>query len=428
MSGSPKYSSAELRRQQQERLEAERRRKAAEEARLRAEAAERERCRRVENLRGRATQQQQSVTTKIQQQHSVMYAQDKSALQQRCQSQTNIINQSQYESQLQKAIAELNQILEDCEKAVTRKRRDDEEKKRKEEIERLQFYLQELEREVGRIPESDASKFDLSGQNVVKQALKAARSALATGNPQNVSAPLENATKTVKQHSEKVAQRRAQWEKRKAEAEQVVGGIEEVITGLKADPVVMQWHSHSMAELEAELQGANQALTSEQFDLPAQILAKVKEKEKQIIEEANTAQLKADKRDYITQSIVTTLQEMGFSILSVDDEHSGHPATAKIFRAAAAGRAINVSVPIEGQVWYDVDGYQKATVASVADGTPTAICDEAEQVLTEMHTALQNEFGVQMSEVTWQGKDPNRIARTATDLPTITGEARGKNR
>ena len=45
-----------------------------------------------------------------------------------------------------------------------------------------------------------------------------------------------------------------------------------------------------------------------------------------------------------------------------------------------------------------------------------------------MHTALQNEFGVQMSEVTWQGKDPNRIARTATDLPTITGEARGKNR
>ena len=234
MSGSPKYSSAELRRQQQERLEAERRRKAAEEARLRAEAAERERCRRVENLRGRATQQQQSVTTKIQQQHSAMYAQDTSALQQRCHSQTNIINQSQYESQLQKAIAELNQILEDCEKAVTRKRRDDEEKKRKEEIERLQFYLQELEREVGRIPESDASKFDLSGQNVVKQALKAARSALATGNPQNVSAPLENATKTVKQHSEKVAQRRAQWEKRKAEAEKVVGEIEEVITGLKA--------------------------------------------------------------------------------------------------------------------------------------------------------------------------------------------------
>ncbi|NEO54682.1 MAG: hypothetical protein F6K54_17310 [Okeania sp. SIO3B5] len=416
MSGSPKYSSAELRRQQQERLEAERRRKAAEEARLRAEAAERERRRRVENLRGRATQEQQSVATKIQQQQSAMYAQDTSALQQRCQSQTNIIDRSQDESQLQKAIAELNQILQDCEKAVIRKRRDDEEKKRKEEIERLQFELEELEREVGRIPESDASKFDSSGQNAVKQALETVRSALATGNPQKVTTPLENATKTVKQHSEKVAQRRAEWEKRKAEAEKVVGQIQEVVTGLKADPVVMRWHSHSIAELEGELQRANQALTSEEFDLPAQILAKLKEKEKQIIEEANTAQLKADKRDYITQSIVTTLQEMGFSILSVDDEHTGHPATAKIFRAAAAGRAINVSVPIEGQVWYDVDGYEKATVASVADGTPTAICDEAEQVLTEMHTALQNEFGVQMGEVTWQGKEPNRIANKAEKL------------
>ena len=42
MSGTPKYSSAELERQRQQQLEEERRRKAAEEARLRAEAAERE--------------------------------------------------------------------------------------------------------------------------------------------------------------------------------------------------------------------------------------------------------------------------------------------------------------------------------------------------------------------------------------------------
>jgi hypothetical protein len=49
MSSSPKYSRAELRRQQQERLEAERRRKAEEEARLRAEAAEKLRRQRVES-------------------------------------------------------------------------------------------------------------------------------------------------------------------------------------------------------------------------------------------------------------------------------------------------------------------------------------------------------------------------------------------
>jgi hypothetical protein len=192
--------------------------------------------------------------------------------------------------------------------------------------------------------------------------------------------------------------------------------------------VVMRWHSHSIAQLENELQKANQALASEQFDQPSQILAKAKEKEKQIIEEANLAQLKADKRDYITQSIVATLQDMGFSILSVEDEHAGHPSTAKVFTATAAGRAISVSVPVEGQVWYDVDGYSKNTVASVADGSPVAICDEAEAVLTEMHSALQQEFGVQMGEISWQGKNPNRRVVGENDLPTNSREAKGGNR
>lgn len=428
MSGTPKYSSAQLERQRQQRLEEERRRQAAEEARLRAEAAERERRQRLENLRNRVNSQQQSVAARIQQQQSAMYPQDAATLQQRGQNQTNTIRQAQDESQLQKVVTELNQILQDTDQAVARKRRDDEEKKRKEEIERLRFEFDELEREVGRIPAENASKFDATGQTAVKQALTAVRSALGTGNPQNVQVPISHANTVVKQHIQLVNQRRAEWEKRKAAAEQVVGQIQDMVTGLKADPVVMRWHSHSIVQLESELQKAMQALVTEQFDLPCHILTEVKEKEKQIIEDANIAQLKVEKRDYITQSIVATLQDMGFSVLSIQDEHAGHPSTAKVFTATAAGRAISVSVPVEGQVWYDVDGYSKNTIASVVDGNPVAICDEAEAVLTEMHSALQQEFGVQMSEILWQGKDPNRIARTATDLPTNASQSKGGSR
>lgn len=428
MSGTPKYSSAELERQRQQQLEEERRRKAAEEARLRAEAAERERRQRLENLRNRVNSQQQSVVTKIQQQQSSVYPQDATDLQQRCQNQTNTIRQAQDESQLQNVANELSQILQDCDQAVTKKRRDDEEKKRKEEIERLRFELKELEREVGQLPTSDVSKFDAAGQKSVQQALVIVRSALASGNPQTVQAPIKNASTLVKQHIQTVIQRRAEWEKRKAAAEQVLGQIQDLVTGIKADPVVVRWHSHSIAQLENELKQAQQAIVSEQFDQPSQNLAKVQAQEKQIIEEANIAQLKADKRDYITESIVATLQDMGFAVLSVTDEHTGHPSTAKVFTATAAGRAISVSVPVEGQVWYDVDGYAKNTVASLADGTPVAICDEAEAVLTEMHSALQQEFGIQMGEISWQGKDPNRITRTATDLPTNANQSRGGNR
>lgn len=428
MSGTPKYSSAELERQRQQQLEEERRRKAAEEARLRAEAAERERRQRLENLRSRVNSQQQSAVAQIQQQQSAMYPQNAATLQQRCRNLINTIRQAQDEPQLQNVVTELNKILQDSEQAVTRKRRDDAEKKRKEEIERLQFEFEELEREVGCIPANNANKFDATGQNSVKQALAAVRSALATGDPQNVQAPINNASTVVRQHTQVVAQRQVEWEKRKAAAEQVIGQIQDLVIGLKADPVVMRWHSHSISQLGNELQKANQAIASEQFDQPSYILTKAKEKEKQIIEEANVAQLKADKRDYITQSIVATLQDMGFSVLSIQDEHAGHPSTAKVFTATAAGRAISVSVPVEGQVWYDVDGYSKNTVASIADGNPIAICDEAEKVLTEMHSALQQEFGVQMSEISWQGKDPNRIARTATDLPENIKRTKGGTR
>jgi hypothetical protein len=54
-----------------------------------------------------------------------------------------------------------------------------------------------------------------------------------------------------------------------------------------------------------------------------------------------------------------------------------------------------------------------------------AICDEAEAILTEMHSALQQEFGIQMDEISWQGKDPNRITRTAKDFPTDGEQSKG---
>lgn len=54
---------------------------------------------------------------------------------------------------------------------------------------------------------------------------------------------------------------------------------------------------------------------------------------------------------------------------------------------------------------------------TTVDGNTAAVCDEAEQVLTEMHEALEDKFGVKMSEVLWEGKAPKRILRQANPLP-----------
>lgn len=417
MSGSPKYSQAELDRQRREQLEQERQRQAAEEARIRAAAAERERLQRLENLKNQAIAQTQATITKIQQKSPETYPQDSSELAKRCQNLLNSLRGVTTEYQLQNTIQELPNIEQELDRAITRKRRDDEEKKRKAELEKQQFELEELERQIAQIPQPDAIKFDRTGRTAAQTALKALRSAIASGNPQTVRSPLNTATAAVEQHIASVASNRARWEQQKAAAEQAIGELEDLIIGLKADPVALRWQTHLIDELASQLQTGIAALGAEEFDKPALILAAAKTQEQEIIATANAAQIQADQRDYIAKSIAESLAEMGFFVNEPQLEYPDFPNTALILKAATnSGKGISISVPVEGEVWYNVDGYSKTTEAAVGGGT-AAVCDEAEKVLTEMHDRLGTEFGINMSELTWEGKDPDRIIRKADDLP-----------
>ncbi len=67
------------------------------------------------------------------------------------------------------------------------------------------------------------------------------------------------------------------------------------------------------------------------------------------MEVANQAQLKANQRDYVVQSIAESLQQMGFTITYQEAEHPEHPASAIILGAATnSGKSVSVSVPVEG--------------------------------------------------------------------------------
>ena len=357
------------------------------------------------------------MTTQVQQQQSSLYSQDSTELQKRCQKLLDILRSSQTESQIQNAVQEAPRIEQDLNQAVSRKRRDDEEKKRKAELEKQEFELQEIELQVSQISSANATKFDSSGRVALQQAIASVKSAIASGKPETVRAPLANAIETVQRHANLVAQRLADWRQRQAQAEQALGEVRDMIAGLKADVVVMRWHGHSVAELETQAQTAVQAITAEQFEVPGNILAAAKTREQQIVSEANAEQIQADQRDYIANSIAQTLQDMGFIVSAPEAEYSEHPKTAIILKAAtASGKGISVSVPVDGEVWYSVDGYPKSTQAAVGGGN-AAVCDEAEQVLTEMHSALEAEFGVKMSAISWEGKDPDRELRKADELP-----------
>jgi len=345
VSGTPKYSYAELRRQQQARLEAERQRKAAEEARRRAEAEERERKRRLESLR-----------------------------------------------------SEVSKEVSAAERAL---------KKRQGDLPPAEFAA--LTREVARLNAQVGNARTDSALREVQDALFIVEQ------------------KTERQAAAEAA-RRAEILRRKAAAEAAAAELDALIEGLKADPVVMRWQYHRMSEVDALASQAQSALQAERCDAPASLLAQGQTVASSLIESANAAQLKADKRDYIAQSIAAALTDMGYVVSAPQAVHADHPASELTFRAAdAGGRAVAVSVPVEGQVYYTVDGFAH-TAEPLADGGTAPTCDQAEAVLNQMRERLSDEYGVDAGEILWDGKaDPNRRLRQADELPH-SGEQRSYGR
>jgi hypothetical protein len=101
-------------------------------------------------------------------------------------------------------------------------------------------------------------------------------------------------------------------------------------------------------------------------------------------------------------------------------EHAGVTSSATIIQAQrVGGGAIAVSVPQQGEIWYDVDGFPMR-VEGAAHGYART-CDEAEEQINRMHDAMQQAFGIESSELMWDDKDPDRIRKTAKALPGSAG-------
>ncbi|MEY3826542.1 MAG: hypothetical protein RLZZ148_1358 [Cyanobacteriota bacterium] len=405
MSGSPKYSQAELERQRQEKLEANRRRQAELEAKRRQEAAEKERKRQLEARRQEISAQLQNLATQIQQQSDSIYPEVRQELQQKEQTLKQQISNVTLVNQLSSIEQQIQEIAQKWQEA-----------KRQKEIERQQLALENSDRTF-QIIQTDAQKFDHQGLSSVQESLNQVKNLLLGGNPVPVRQPLETTQKAIAQLTQSVGQQKQAWQQRKNQAEQDLGTIQAIITGIKADEVINRWQGNAIETLLTLEQQTEKAIALENFEETANLLNQVNTTQAEIIEKANQAQLKADQRDYIADSIAETLQEMGFSIVYRQPEYAEHPASAIILGAATnSGKSISVSVPVEGEVFYDVEGYSKQTLAAVGGGS-AAVCDEAEGVITEMHEVLAEQFGVKMGELNWEGKDPNRQLRQADSLP-----------
>lgn len=417
MSGSPKYSPAQLEQRRQRELEAQRRQEAAAEAQRRREAAEQERQRQLQQSRANLQNQIERFQADLNQAQALLHPADYQTLTADIQALLPQIPQASSQKAIKSLQKTANQLPKRLQAAQAQKRRDDAEQQRLAELDRQRFELSELEQQVQQLDPAQAQKFDPTGATQVQQALAAVHKALTSGKPQKVQAPLASATQALQTHQQTVATAFDQWQQAQSTALEQLQDLHSLLAGLQADPLLHRWQAPSLSQLTQLAQQAQTAIDQERFAAIADLLTQARSQSEQAIAAANQAQIQADQRDYITDSIAATLEAMGFTILHRQPEHPTHPASAIILGAAShAGKGISVSIPVEGEVYYDVEGYAKQTVQAVGGGN-AATCDEAEQVIEEMHRILGDEFGVQMGELMWEGKDPNRQLRKADDLP-----------
>ncbi|MBF0548014.1 MAG: hypothetical protein HQM08_26490 [Candidatus Riflebacteria bacterium] len=418
MSGTPKISEAELMEMVRQHLEEQRHRKAVEEARLRKEAEERERKKRLGELKNGMLIDVKKFLAEIKKQSKEFNNDDFEMFCTKISSFEKKIHDAQNVKILNSLRLMFPKIQKEIREFIEKNFHAEERNGIPVEIDRLHYQLSHLEKRMSDEENRLGKNSDNRGFKKTNEEIQEIMTFLLSGDTKDAGSLLQKTEADFQTRIDRVTSLDEGLKQRKYASEEVCDELKSMIEGLKTDPMIMLWQPQIIADLESRLSEAWSAVSLEQFEVPQVILGEVTQLISDIIKNVNTCQIKADQRKYIANGIAHTLCEMGFTVASPVEEHPGHPATALIIHADnPLGKAVDVSVPIDSQVWYSVDGYPKTSEAIVGGGT-AAVCDEAENVLNEMHRNLESEFGIKMSNLFWEGKDPNRTLRRKDELPT----------
>lgn len=183
------------------------------------------------------------------------------------------------------------------------------------------------------------------------------------------------------------------------------------LAGLQADEVTMAWSGEevrAVADAVASLAGSS-APTEAARELNARLDA--------ALAKAQDRQLAEERRAWIVAALQDGLRAQGFQVGEATLVGRGFDGEVA-FRAVRSDRRwVDVNVPVEGHVFYDVDGTDRVTERGM-DGAAYTSCDETEARLEALHADLTDRFGIAAGELFWETKDPHRKRRNANSLPS----------
>lgn len=279
-----------------------------------------------------------------------------------------------------------------------------------------------LRQQLAAIDAARAARFDPHGRQQLEAQLSRCDGLLQRKALDQATSELTEARRQLQEHQSVVEQRFSRWTQERDQAVAALAQASDRVAGLRVDPVVSRWSTADAEALAARCRRADDLLAREDFAACRQEAAALAAEVDRLVALAGETQFKEDQRQYIVRGIVETMGQLGLVVQAgyPQPEHRGVAASATIIQAQrVGGGSIAVSVPQEGEIWYDVDGFPMRVEGSATGYART--CDEAEEQINRMHDAMLAAFGIESSELTWDDKDPDRIRKTAKALPGSSG-------
>lgn len=420
MSDSPKYCSAQLQEAQERRLREKRERQAAKELARRKAEEERRGSTRLEQGRRAAKKEfaeAQADLAEFLKADIIRFApaEQVNALSTRLRELEIVINETILEERVRATLADVQSLRENVCSLIAQANA----AKLCEALGAEEAEVAQLEYQVAALDRARSDKFDRTGARNLARLLADARSNLQSQDLSQVRRDIAAARQILVNHQVEVTKQFVAWQAARDQAEMALAAASDRIAGLHADEIIVRWGSGEIASLEERLERSRKLLSEERFDVILAESAALLEASDAVVGHVQELQLKEERRQYIVQGIVEVMGQMGFVVQQNSPalENPDVPNSATMIHAVRiGGGAIAVSVPQEGEILYDVDGFPKRTETGGA-GATVRTCDEAEQEIDRMHEAMKDVFGIEMSELVWDGKDPERVRKAAKRLP-----------
>lgn len=212
----------------------------------------------------------------------------------------------------------------------------------------------------------------------------------------------------------KAAEERA---RRRADVEKRLEPVLVRVSSLQADPIVMTWCKAQVEAQSLALKQAQQALAQDDFERAGAACDAVPAALEALEAQAQARQTREEQRGLIVNGMKTVLERQGFQVGAPVLSRPGDFESEVVFRAVRPdNRSIAIAVPAEGNVSYEIDGWSKRH-EQAKNGSPVTTCDDAEARLKAMGDQLESEFGIEVGEIMWDGKDPDRVQKGAKSLP-----------